>query len=233
MLRRDPCGGENVGSDGFATGRASKPSAWDDERRMIEDRERLEALRSMHSNHVRAARAIEQVALVALSRLDPETTSAADVARLLLDLGTRLERLTLSTSGRGAPGSTAGRRARRPAGSDRRRADRLRPTSLAARRTLTKRNPSGRATTLVSPWPDPSTCQISLTPRLMKSRSGSRTSPSRGSRTSMPDCFGNEYALNIRRLRVVPGPTSLSRTSRTSVFVPHFPPFSSYSPTRA
>ena len=75
----------------------ARASAWDDEQHMIEDRERLEALRSMHSNHRAAARAVQAYALTALQRLSIDEASSADVARLL-DLGTRLERLTLSTS---------------------------------------------------------------------------------------------------------------------------------------
>ena len=75
----------------------ARAAAWDDEQHMIEDRERLEAIRSMHSNHRTAARAVQSYALQALQRLDISEASAADVARLL-DLGTRLERLTLTTS---------------------------------------------------------------------------------------------------------------------------------------
>lgn len=71
--------------------------AWDDERAQIEDAERLEALRAMHSNHARAARAVQQYALAALARLDVADASPADVARLL-ELGARLERVTLTES---------------------------------------------------------------------------------------------------------------------------------------
>jgi BMFP domain-containing protein YqiC len=71
--------------------------AWDDETGRLEDADRLEALRSMHSNHARAARAVQQYALAALSRLDVADASPSDVARLL-ELGARLERLTLTQS---------------------------------------------------------------------------------------------------------------------------------------
>jgi hypothetical protein len=75
----------------------ARAAAWDDEQHMIEDRERLEAIRSMHANHRTAARAVQAYALAALRGLDTESASPADVARLL-DLGTRLERLTLTQS---------------------------------------------------------------------------------------------------------------------------------------
>ena len=64
---------------------------------MAADVERLEAIRTMHSNHARATRAVLSYALAALGRLDSDAASPADIARLV-DLGTRLERLTLSTS---------------------------------------------------------------------------------------------------------------------------------------
>lgn len=76
---------------------AARAVAWDDETARLEDLDRLEALRSMHSNHARAARAVQQFALAALARLDIESASPADVARLL-ELGARLERLTLTES---------------------------------------------------------------------------------------------------------------------------------------
>lgn len=71
--------------------------AWDDELARVEDEERLAAIREMHSTHSRAARALVQVALRGLRDVDPESMTAADVARLL-DLGARLERETLTTS---------------------------------------------------------------------------------------------------------------------------------------
>ena len=69
---------------------------WDDHVHMIEDAERLDALRSMHSNHRAAARAVQAFVLKALQLLDVDDVTAKDVTGLL-DLGTRLERLTLST----------------------------------------------------------------------------------------------------------------------------------------
>lgn len=76
---------------------AARAVAWDDESARLEDLDRLEALRSMHSNHARAARAVQQYALAALARLDISDASPADVARLL-ELGARLERITLTES---------------------------------------------------------------------------------------------------------------------------------------
>jgi hypothetical protein len=75
----------------------ARAGAWDDECRMVEDRERLESLRTMHGNHAKAARAVQAFALQALSRLDAEEATPGDVVRLL-DLGVRLERMTLTTS---------------------------------------------------------------------------------------------------------------------------------------
>jgi hypothetical protein len=75
----------------------ARASAWDDAQHMLEDAERLEALRDMHRNHRTAARALQRVALQALGQIDISAISAAEVARLF-DLGSRLERLTLTTS---------------------------------------------------------------------------------------------------------------------------------------
>jgi hypothetical protein len=70
-------------------------AAWDDHVHMIEDAERLDAIRAMHTTHRTAARAVQVFALEALRRLDVAGATPADVARLL-DLGTRLERQVLS-----------------------------------------------------------------------------------------------------------------------------------------
>ena len=75
----------------------ARAASWDDERHMIEDRERLEAIRSMHGNHLAAARAVQTFALAALDRLKIDGATAQDVARLI-DLGTKLERQTLTMS---------------------------------------------------------------------------------------------------------------------------------------
>ena len=75
----------------------ARASAWDDEQAMIEDAERLDALRNMHRTHQIAARAALTIALTALRQLDPQQMTAAEVARLL-DLGIRVERLTLAQS---------------------------------------------------------------------------------------------------------------------------------------
>jgi hypothetical protein len=76
---------------------AARCTAWDDEMARLEDLDRMDQLASMHANHARAARALQGYAMQALATLDPNTTSAADVARLF-ELGARLERLTLSQS---------------------------------------------------------------------------------------------------------------------------------------
>lgn len=51
----------------------------------------------MHQTHARAARALVGIALRGLQGLDVEQLTASDVAKLL-DLGTRLERETLTVS---------------------------------------------------------------------------------------------------------------------------------------
>lgn len=73
----------------------ARATAWDDELAREADADRIDALRSMQSTHARAARAVQAFALAALQQLDAGTVTAADVARLL-DLGTRLERATLT-----------------------------------------------------------------------------------------------------------------------------------------
>lgn len=87
----------------------ARATAWDDQQAMIEDAERLDALRNMHRTHQIAARAALSIALTALRELDPATMTAAEIARLI-ELGARLERLTLTQSvqelqGLGAVGS--------------------------------------------------------------------------------------------------------------------------------
>jgi hypothetical protein len=74
-----------------------RATAWDDEVHRIEDRERLEAIRTMHQNHRRAGRAAMLKALQALDHLQPQNIPAGAAARLL-DLGSRLERQTLTVS---------------------------------------------------------------------------------------------------------------------------------------
>lgn len=75
----------------------ARASAWDDECQRTADLDRLDALKAMHTNHARAARAVQQFALAALARLDLDDASPGDVARLL-ELGAKLERLTLTQS---------------------------------------------------------------------------------------------------------------------------------------
>jgi hypothetical protein len=76
---------------------SARATAWDDAVSMIDDEERLDALRNMHRTHQIAARAALAIALAALDELDPHTMSATEIARLM-DLGTKLERLTLTQS---------------------------------------------------------------------------------------------------------------------------------------
>lgn len=71
--------------------------AWDDECQRVADLDRLEALRVMHGSHARAAKALQDFALAALAHLDADDASPSDVARLL-ELGAKLERLTLTQS---------------------------------------------------------------------------------------------------------------------------------------
>lgn len=80
----------------------ARAGAWDDELRMVEDAERVEAIRTMHRTHQRAGRAATQIALRALQQLRPESMSPGEVVRLL-DLGARLERdgLTTAVEGQG------------------------------------------------------------------------------------------------------------------------------------
>lgn len=75
----------------------ARAAAWDDAQAMIEDAERLDALRAMHRTHQVAARAALSIALTALRQIDPATISASEIARLI-DLGVRVERLTLTQS---------------------------------------------------------------------------------------------------------------------------------------
>jgi hypothetical protein len=75
----------------------ARATAWDDAQHMIEDAERLEAIRTMHRTHRVAARAAMTLALQALRQLQPEIMTASEVVRLL-DIAQRLERQTLTTS---------------------------------------------------------------------------------------------------------------------------------------
>jgi hypothetical protein len=75
----------------------ARASAWDDEVYMLEDRRRLEAIRTMHDTHQRAARAAIGKALAALNAVDPGDIAPGAAVRLL-ELGTRLERDTLTVS---------------------------------------------------------------------------------------------------------------------------------------
>jgi hypothetical protein len=74
-----------------------RADAWDDECHRIEDAQRLDAIREMHSIHRRAGRAAVVKALQALSSLNVDGMPASSVIRLL-DVGTRLERSTLTVS---------------------------------------------------------------------------------------------------------------------------------------
>lgn len=71
--------------------------AWDDEVHMLDDRERLDALRRMHETHQKVGRALQAKALDAINLLDPAAIPAYAAARLM-ELGTRLERDILTVS---------------------------------------------------------------------------------------------------------------------------------------
>jgi hypothetical protein len=75
----------------------ARATAWDDETHLLDDRRRLEAIRTMHDTHQRAARAAIGKALAALAATAPEDIPASAAARLL-ELGTALERETLTVS---------------------------------------------------------------------------------------------------------------------------------------
>lgn len=70
---------------------------WDDECHRIEDVERLESIRQMHKLHRSAGRLAISKAMQALQLLEPNEITPGTVARLL-ELGTKLERMTLLTS---------------------------------------------------------------------------------------------------------------------------------------
>ena len=74
-----------------------RADAWDDACHVVEDAERLEAIRQMHSTHRRAGRAAMVKALQALQYLAPDNLTPANIARLM-ELGAKLERSTLIVS---------------------------------------------------------------------------------------------------------------------------------------
>ena len=71
--------------------------AWDDTIHQAADAARVEAIRTMHADHLRAGRAAVDKAVAALAALDPDEIPAHAAARLL-ELGTKLERDTLTVS---------------------------------------------------------------------------------------------------------------------------------------
>lgn len=74
-----------------------RAQAWDDAVARQEDQARLEAIRGMHDRHQRAGRLAQQKALEALLGV-PASEIPPYAAARLLELGTRLERDTLTTS---------------------------------------------------------------------------------------------------------------------------------------
>lgn len=74
-----------------------RAAAWDDELHRAADAVRLEAIREMHEQHARAGRMVTAKALAALAKVDIDAIPPYAAARLL-ELGTRLERETLTTS---------------------------------------------------------------------------------------------------------------------------------------
>jgi hypothetical protein len=73
----------------------ARAAAWDDERAMIEDDERLDALRQMHHTHQVVARSALAIAARALAQLDVAEMSASEVVRMM-EAAAALERQTLT-----------------------------------------------------------------------------------------------------------------------------------------
>ena len=94
----------------------SRATAWDDASHMLDDRQRLEAIRTMHDTHQRAGRAAIGKAIAALQHLQPEQIPATAAAQLL-ELGARLERTTLIVSVEELQGIADRHRCRRTRGS--------------------------------------------------------------------------------------------------------------------
>jgi len=76
---------------------ASRAREWDDQSYREADRARLDALREMHRSHQLAGRLAMGKAIAALQRIEASDINAGNAARLL-DLGTRLERVTLGVT---------------------------------------------------------------------------------------------------------------------------------------
>lgn len=74
-----------------------RAAAWDDEQHRLADAERIEAIRAMHARHVDMARDVVSIAYEAL-RAVPAADLPAAVAVRLFELGTKLERDTLTVS---------------------------------------------------------------------------------------------------------------------------------------
>jgi hypothetical protein len=71
--------------------------AWDDECARVEDDSRLENIREMYDLHRRVGKVAITKALQALQQLPPDRVPAGAACRLL-EIGTRIERQTLSTT---------------------------------------------------------------------------------------------------------------------------------------
>jgi len=78
-------------------GWVGRARAWDDHVYRVADAARLDALREMQRTHALAGRVAFGKAVAALQAINPADINAGAAARLL-DLGTKLERATLSTS---------------------------------------------------------------------------------------------------------------------------------------
>lgn len=73
----------------------ARASAWDDHAAMVEDGERLDALRQMHHTHQVIARSALAIAARALAQLDIAEMSASEVVRMM-EAAAALERQTLT-----------------------------------------------------------------------------------------------------------------------------------------
>jgi hypothetical protein len=78
-------------------GWVGRARAWDDHVYRIADGARLDALREMQRTHALAGRVAFGKAVAALQAISPADINASAAVRLL-DIGTKLERATLSTS---------------------------------------------------------------------------------------------------------------------------------------
>ena len=82
-----------------------RAQAWDDEVHRLEDRKRLDDIKTMYDLHRRVGKVAITKALQALNDLPADRIPAGAAARLL-ELGTRIERQTFTTTPEDLWGST-------------------------------------------------------------------------------------------------------------------------------